>query len=227
MVQDNDKNKGYSTAAYLLVVMTFAVGAGLTAMYEAPHPLAVCMVLATVEMGVYIATEIHHKRAIKTMQTQGRIEVNKIAAAKALSQPSNVINGTAYPIPNIMPPKGQPQLEYRKLIEGDGPVRYLPKNWTYRLSNGSVARGDLIEAIVAAAHDDVETQLPFRDYVRTQYKVEFSNDSYTRALLALEGEGAMDKAGKWLIEHEEVPELLDRMRVNGSRPSLPSPNRVG
>lgn len=224
MVQNNDnKKEGYSAAAYLVAAATLAAGVVLTALYDTPHPTAVGMVLAVIEMVIYIATEIHHKRSIKTMQTQGKIEVNKIAATKSPTQLSNVIDGTARPVPNVMPPKPQPQLEYRRLLDGDDEARYLPRQWTYRISNGSIARGDVIEAIIAASHDNVETNLTLRDYIRTKYKMEFGNEQYSRALTALVEEGAMDKSGDWLIDVDDTPDLLDRMRSHVMRLKPPSP----
>lgn len=227
MVQNNNnKQEGYGAAAYLFVASMLAGGAILSALYNNPDLFAIGIVLSIIAMGIYIATEIRHKRSIKKMQAQGRIEISKITAAKAPAQPTNVIDGTAQVVPNFMPPKPQPQLEYRKLIESDE-ARYVPRNWTYRLSSGSVARGDLIEALVTAAHDERDTNMPLREYVRTQYKIEFGNDSYTRAFTALMEEGATDKSGKWLIEKEDIPELIGRMRSNGNQPMLPSPSNRG
>lgn len=198
---------------YLVVCIVAGIGLVASAYEFSAWPFIISLIVCVGLWGLLIGTQIMHERELEKAREAGRVEVRKIIATKRPSD--NAIVGTARVVqlpPNYMPPSPQPELAFRKLIENETTRMLPPKYWTYTLPDGTQARGDLITAIANGAFDeDRDKDLEFRDYVRAQYHVEFSNRSYGDAIKALRYAGAIDKEGRWIIDHEQVTDLLGRM----------------
>lgn len=195
--------------AYLIGGLSAGIGIVGTAVAHDAWPLLVGIIVGGIAYSAIVIVQIAHEHKIESAEKAGAIEVAKIQAAKAPQ--SNVIDGSARVIPNIMAPKQQ-ELNYIKLID-NGVATNIPRHWMYMLPDGSEARGDIIEAIIDGAFDDKkDSSVELRDYIRTRYKVEFSNQSYGRAFRALQQVGAIDKTGKWLIGCDAADGVLRKMR---------------
>ena len=211
--RNSNKDRKHTPRDDAYLIGGFAAGIGLvgTAVAHEAWPLLVGFIVGAIAYSAIVIVQIAHEHRIESAEKAGAIEVAKIQAAKAPA--GNVIDGSARVIPNIMAPKSeQQQLNFIKLID-NGVATNIPRHWMYMLPDGSEARGDIIEAIIDGAFDkDKDSSIDLRDYIRTRYKVEFSNQSYTKAVKALQQVGAVDKSGKWLIDGEATNGVLRKMR---------------
>lgn len=197
-----------SSVAYIFAIASVCVGIGASVVFWNPVYVLGASVVGLIGASYLLFTEIHHDRNIESVKTVGEVEVKKIEATHAKLKE---IEGQARVITNWQAPLVSPPLEYRKLIQGDT-TTLLPKSWTYLLKSGEEARGDLIEAIVAAAFDDHDPSIEMRTHIRNRYQREFGNNSYSKAVRAIQESGAVDKTGDWTIEADSAANLLREMR---------------
>jgi len=201
---------------YLITSIIVSIGVVMTAVLFSEWPFLISLCAAALVWWRMVSKQIDRDHEIQKIREVGAVDVQKIEAAK---KPSNVIEGQAVQkFPNFMGPVAQIEApKWTKVIQNDATKIVVRRKWMWMLNNGEEARGDLIEAIVAAAFTPKDEKEDLRDFIRRKYRIEFGNAAYTKACKALQEVRAVDSSQNWLIECDAADALLEQMR-NQSQP---------
>ena len=212
MVDTRIETRRNISAMCLTVAAICGIGGGILALVAWDVGwLAVGIVIGICVVLWLVLTETNHTRDIEKTQITHAHEIEKI---KANPQPIDAAYRIGPATTNWQAPVTAklPEPQWTTLIQGENKKQMVRYRWSYGLNDGTEARGDLIEGIVAGAFDGHDQTIDIRDHIRRKYRIEFGNASYSRAIRALQESGAIDRNGNWLVQTDSVDALLSRMR---------------